>query len=104
VAAAQFGVGGDGEVALLAGGGFPVGAVRHDGGEQGLALPVGIVQGLVAARQRVLSGGFLMVAVALSGVGLGAGAQVGQAGVPGGGADLTELITHPLRRPAVSMG
>jgi hypothetical protein len=36
-------------VALDAGGLVPVGAVGHDRGEHGLALPVGLLQGLVAA-------------------------------------------------------
>ena len=62
VAAAEFGVGGDGQVALGAGGGVPVGAVGHDRGEDGLALPVGLVQGLVAGRERLLPGGVAGVA------------------------------------------
>jgi hypothetical protein len=57
VAAAQFGVGGNRQVALGAGGGLPVGAVGHDRGKDGLALPVGLLQGLVAAGQLVLGRG-----------------------------------------------
>ena len=62
VAAAEFGVGGDGQVALGAGGGVPVGAVGHDRGEDGLALPVGLVQGLVAGRELLLAGGGAVIA------------------------------------------
>ena len=50
MAAAQFGVGGHGQLPLLAGGLLPVGSVGHDGGEDGLALGVGVVHGLVAGR------------------------------------------------------
>ena len=64
VAAAEFGVGGDGQVALGAGGGVPVGAVGHDRGEDGLALPVGLVQGVVAGREFLLAGGGAVVAAA----------------------------------------
>ena len=62
VAAAEFGVGGDGQVALGAGGGVPVGAVGHGRGEDGLALPVGLVQGVVAGREFLLAGGGAVVA------------------------------------------
>jgi hypothetical protein len=50
VAAAQFGVGGYGQLPLVAGGLFPVGAVGHGDGERALALAVVGVQGLVAGR------------------------------------------------------
>jgi hypothetical protein len=86
-------------VALVAGGVVPVGPVGHDGGEHLLALAVGVVQGLVAGGQLVLLGGAVVVAVAPGGLGLGGGADAGQAGVPGSGADLTELITDPLGGP-----
>ncbi len=49
VAAAQFGVGGDSQLPLLPGCGLPFGAVGHDRGEHGLALPVGLLQGVIAA-------------------------------------------------------
>ena len=49
VAAAQFGVGRHGQVPLLPGRGLPFGAVGHDRGEHGLPLPVGLLQGAVAA-------------------------------------------------------
>jgi hypothetical protein len=42
VPAAELGVGGDGEVALGAGGLFPAGPVGHGGGEDGFALAVGV--------------------------------------------------------------
>lgn len=83
VAAAEFGVGGDGQVALGAGGGVPVGAVGHDRAEDGLTLPVGLVQGPVAGRELLLAGGGVVVAAVADGCGLGAGAQAGQAGLPG---------------------
>ena len=92
MAAAQFGVGGDGQLALGAGGGVPVGAVGHRLGEDGLALPVGLLQGLVAGGQLVLGRGVVVVAAVSGGAGLGGGAQAGQAGVPGGGADLAQLV------------
>ena len=92
MAAAQFGVGGDGQLALGAGGGVPVGAVGHRLGEHGLALPVGLLQGLVAGGQLVPGRGVVVVAAVSGGAGLGGGAQAGQAGVPGGGADLAQLV------------
>jgi hypothetical protein len=104
VAAAELGVGSDGQVALVAGGGVPVGPVGHDGGEDGFAVPVGVVHGPVAGGQGLLPGGFFGLAAALGGFGLGSGADSGQAGVPGGGADLAELIPDVLRAQAVSRG
>src|SRR5438876_5278943 len=98
VAAAQLGVGGDGQVALGAGGVVPVGAVGHRLGEYGLALPVGLLQGLVAGGQLVPGRGVAVVAAVFGGAGVGGGAQGGQAGVPGGGEDLAAL------RPAVMGG
>ena len=99
VAAAEFGVGGDGQVALGAGGGVPVGAVGHGRGEDGLALPVGLVQGVVAGREFLLAGGGVVVAALGGGGGFGGGAQAGQAGLAGGGADLAELVADVLRGP-----
>src|SRR5207302_304822 len=92
VAAAEFGVGGDGQVPLVAGGGVPVGPVGHDGGEDVLALAVGVLQGLVAGGQLSLLVGLVVVAALGGGAGVGGGAQGGQAGLPGGGADLAELV------------
>ena len=85
VAAAQFGIGGHGQVALGAGSGIPFGPVGHGGGEHLLALPVGLVQRLVAARQVALAGSVVVVAALAGGAGFGGGAQAGQAGIPGGG-------------------
>jgi len=51
VAAAEFGVGGDGQVPLGAGGLLPVSAVGHHRGEHVLTLLVGLLQGLVAGGQ-----------------------------------------------------
>jgi hypothetical protein len=92
VAAAEFGVGSDGHLALGAGDGLPVGAVGHRLGEHGLALPVSPLQDLVANGQLVLGCGVVVVAALGGGAGLGGGAQAGQAGVPGGGADLAQLV------------
>jgi hypothetical protein len=85
-------------VPLLHGGLLPVIPVGHGGGEYGLSLTVGVVQGLVAAGQLLLAGGFLVLTALLGGGGFGAGAEPGQPGVPCGGADLAELITDPLGR------
>ena len=60
MASAEFGVGGDGEVALGAGGLFPVGSVSHDGSEDSFTPTVGIVEGAVA-------GGALLVPAAVPG-------------------------------------
>ena len=43
--------------------------------------------------------GLVVVAVLLGGVGVGGGAQAGQAGVLSRGADLAQLLTNILRRP-----
>jgi hypothetical protein len=55
--AAQFGVGGHGQVALDTGGGFPVRPVGHDAGEDALAVPVGVLHGVRADRQQLVPGG-----------------------------------------------
>jgi hypothetical protein len=99
MAAAELGVGGDGQVALGAGGVLPVDAVGHGLGEDGLALAVGIVQGLVAGGELSLAVGFVVVAALPGGTGLGGGAEAVQAGVPGGGADLAEFIADVGRGP-----
>ena len=99
VAAAEFGVGGHGQVTLGAGGGVPVGPVGHDGGKHGLAVLVGLVQGLVAGGEIPLLGSAVVLAAMCGGGGLGAGAQAAQAGLPGGGADLAELVADVLRCP-----
>ena len=104
VAAVQLGVGGDGHLALGAGGGLPVGAVSHCLGEHGLALSVGLLQGPVAGSQLVLARGLVVVAAPVGGAGLGGGTQAGQAGVPGGGADLAELVPDVPGAQAVSIG
>ena len=99
VAAAEFGVGGHGQVALGAGGRVPVGPVGHDRGEHGLALPVGLAQSLVAGRKLLLARGGAGIAAVTGGCGFGAGAQAGQARLPGGSADLAELIPDVWRCP-----
>ena len=98
--AAQFGVGGDGQLPLLAGGGLPLLPVGHDGGEDGLAFAVGVVHGLVAGRQRLLLDGCFVLAVAVGGVCFGGGADGGQAGFGGAEPDLAQFLAGPLRRPA----
>jgi len=70
----KFGVGGGGgEVALVAGGGVPVCAVGHHGGEDGFAVEVGVVHGLVAGGQCLLPSGVLVLAAVAGGVGFGGG-------------------------------
>jgi hypothetical protein len=78
VAAAQFGVGGHSQVPLLHGGLVPVSPVVHGGGEHGFALPVSVVQGMVASGQFMLAGSFGMSAALLGGVGFGAGEKKDQ--------------------------
>ncbi len=60
---------------MLAGDVLPFGAVGHEGGEYGLALPVGIMQGLVAGGQLSLPVGFVVVATLLCSMSLGVGAE-----------------------------
>jgi hypothetical protein len=102
--AAQLGVGGYGQLALDAGGGFPVGPVGHDADEDALAVPVGLLHSLVAGRQGLVPGRCLVMAGPFGGRSLGVGPGRGQAGFPRAGADLAELVTDPLRRQAVSTG
>jgi len=99
VAAAEFGVGGHGQVTLGAGGDVPVGPVGHDGGKHGLAVLVGLVQGLVAGGEIPLLDSAVVLVTICGGGGLGAGAQAAQAGLPGGGADLAELVADVPRGP-----
>ena len=54
VPAAQFAVGGDGQLPLLTGCCLPLLPVGHDRGEDVLAFAVGVVHGLVAGRQGLL--------------------------------------------------
>ena len=86
-------------MALGAGGGIPLGPVGHRGGEHGLALPVDLVQRVVAAGEFLLPRGGVVFAAAAGGLGFGAGAEGGQVGVPGGGADLAQLVTDVGGRP-----
>ena len=89
---------------LLHGGLVPVIPVDHGGGEHGFSLTVGVVQGLVAAGQLLLAGGFLMLTALPGGDGFGAGPQAGQPDIPGGGADLAELSPTHLGAQTVSIG
>jgi hypothetical protein len=57
------------------------------------------VQRLVAARQVALAGSVVVVAALAGGAGFGGGAQAGQAGIPGGGADLAQLVPDVWRGP-----
>jgi hypothetical protein len=86
-------------VALGAGRGIPLGPVGHGGGEHRLALPVDLVQRLVAACQVVQAGSLRMVAALAGSTGLGGGAQAAQEGIPGGGADLAQLVPDVVRSP-----
>jgi hypothetical protein len=104
VAAAKLGVGGDGQVTLGAGGGVPVGAVGHDGGEHFLALPVRVVQSVVAGREFLRTSGGAGLAVLGGCCGLGGGAQAGKPGVEGGGADLASSSPTNCGAQAVSIG
>ena len=80
-------------MALGAGGGIPLGPVGHRGGEHDLALPVDLVQRVIAAGEFLLPRGGVVLAAAVGGLGFGASAEGGQVSVPGGGADLAELVT-----------
>ena len=99
VAAAELGVGGDGQVPLGAGGLLPVSAVGHYRGEHGLTLPVGLGQGLIAGGQFSLHRSLVVVAAPVGGCSVGGGAQACQPGLPGGGADLPQLVPDVLRSP-----
>jgi hypothetical protein len=77
VAAAQLGVGGYRELPLLAGGVVPGRTVGHRSRERGLALPVGVVQGVVAGGQVALPGGIVAPAAPGGGASFGGGADGG---------------------------
>ena len=83
---------------LGTGGGIPVIAIGHDGGEDVLALLIDLVQGLVASREVVLAGGGAVVTTLAGGRGLDGGTQPGQARLPGSGTDLPEC--RPARARA----
>ena len=99
VPAAQLGVGGHGELPLPAGGPVPVGPVGHDGGEHGLAFPVGIAHRPVAGRQDLLLAGPPGPGLPAGRAGLGVRADGGEAGFLAPGADLAQFIAGPLGRP-----
>src|ERR1035438_9320783 len=71
--------------------------VRRDSGDWVSRLNAS--RSLVAVPELLMPGGAVMVAAVAEGFGFRAGAGGGQAGVPGGGADLAELVTDPLRCP-----
>ena len=104
MAAAQLGVGGDGQLPLLAGGPLPVLPVGHGRGEYGLAFTVGVVHGLVAGGQCLLPGGCFVLAVAAGGVCFGGGAEGGQVGVAGAGRTWRSSSPAHGGAQAVSMG
>jgi hypothetical protein len=56
-------------------------------------------QGVIAAGTLLFLGGLEVVAAPAGGAGVGGGAQAGQAGVPGGVADLAEFVPDVLGRP-----
>jgi hypothetical protein len=97
--AAQFGIGGDGQLPLLAGGLLPLLPVGHDGGEDGLAFGVSVMHGLVTGRQGLLLAGCFGLAPLAGGAGFGVGADGGQAGLGGAEPDLAQFLTSPLRCP-----
>ena len=99
MAAAYFGVGCHRQLPLLPGRGLPFRVVGHDRGEYSLALPVGLLQGVIAAGPLLVPDGLPVVAAQPGGAGFGGGAQAGQAGVPGGVADLAEFVPDVLGRP-----
>ena len=99
VAAAQLG-GGGGQVPLLAGGLLQSARSAMTAANALLTLPVGLLQGLVAGRQRVLPAGFLMVTALLE----QSGRRRRRAGRPGGhppshGADLPQFVADVWRGP-----
>ena len=102
--APQFGVSGDRQVALGASSSVPIGTVGYDACEHRLALPVGLLQRLVADGQRVLGRGAVMVAALFGGTGIGGGAQSGQAGVAEGGGEQghAAAVFHGLELADVS--
>ncbi|MGH3123200.1 MAG: hypothetical protein ACRDND_19585 [Streptosporangiaceae bacterium] len=67
-------------------------------------MPVDLAQRVVAAGEFLLPRGGVVFAAAIGGFGFGASAEDGQVGVPGGGADLAQLVTDVPGRPGVSMG
>jgi hypothetical protein len=99
VPAAQFGVGGDGQVTLLAGGLVPVCAVGHRHLEGSFALLVGVTHDLVAHSPKLLPGGLLMFSTLTSGISRAAGIQGGQVCDAGSRPGLAQLIGCPRRRP-----
>ena len=83
VAAAEFGVGGDGQVPGTGGGLFPFLPVGHGLGEGLFLLLVVVAQGPVAGGQVLVPRGAVVVAGLAGGVGFGVGADGAQAGVEG---------------------
>ena len=73
--------------------------VGHDRGEDGLARPVGRFQDVIAAGTLLFPDGLEVVAASAGGLRVSRGAQAGHAGVPGGVADLAELVADVLGRP-----
>jgi hypothetical protein len=99
VAAAQFGVGGNGKPPAVGGDLFPGFAVVHDRGEQGDALLVGGGHGAVADGEGVVAGGDVGAAVAAGGGGFGLGADGGEAGAAGAVANLPQFLADVAWRP-----
>ena len=58
------------------------------------------MQSLVAGSQFLLLAGLFVLAAALGGLGLGGGAEAGQAGLAGTGTYLAELVADPSRCPS----
>jgi hypothetical protein len=81
MAAAWFGIGGDGQVPGGGGGVFPVRPVGHGLGQGLFLLLVQVTQGLVGAGQGLLSAGAVVVAGLAGGVGLSGSAGGAEVGV-----------------------
>ena len=84
VAAAELGVGGDGQLPGPGGGLLPFLSVGHRLGEGLFSLLVEVAQGAVAGGQVLVARGAVVVAGLAGGVGFGGGADGAQAGVEGG--------------------
>jgi hypothetical protein len=93
VAAAQFGVGGDGQVPGSGGGVFPVLPVGHGLGEGVFLLLVEVAQGPVAGGQGVVPLGMVVVAGLAGGLGFGVGADGAQGDVEGAEPGQPQLLS-----------
>jgi hypothetical protein len=84
VAAAELGVGGDGQLPGPGGDLVPFLPGGHRLGEGLFSLLVEVAQGAVAGGQMIMAGGAVLVAFLAGGLGFGGGPDGGQAGIEGG--------------------